>query len=98
MSGVSGEATCYEYTPDLTFTTAFLQPVCFWLLWQLSYVYFQFTYLDKHPELVISQRYLVADGRKTLTKYGYKLGIHLGIKKNMHGVLAHFFVTKYFKF
>lgn len=79
MMGGSSDTTCYEYTPDLTFTTGFLQPVSFWLFWQLSYVYFQFTYLDKHPELVISQRYLVADGRKTLTKYGYKMGIHLGL-------------------
>lgn len=79
ISGATEQETCYAYTPDLTFTSAFLLPVCFWLCWQFGYVYFQFTYLDKHPELVISQRYLVADGRKTLTKYGYKLGIHLGL-------------------
>ena len=78
MTDGASDTTCYEYTPGLTFTTGFLQPVSFWLFWQLSYVYFQFTYLDKHPELVTSQRYLVADGRKTLTKYGYKMGIHLG--------------------
>ena len=78
LAGETSESTCYEYTTDLTFTTGFLQPVSFWLFWQFSYVYFQFSYLDKHPELVISQRYLVADGKKTLTKYGYKMGIHLG--------------------
>ena len=83
ISGATEQETCYAYTPDLTFTSAFLQPVCFWLFWQLSYVYFQFTYLDKHPELVISQRYLVADGRKTLTKYGYKMGIHLGMLSHL---------------
>jgi len=79
LAGESSENTCYEYTTDLSFTTGFLQPVSFWLFWQFSYVYFQFSYLDKHPELVISQRYLVADGKKTLTKYGYKMGIHLGL-------------------
>ena len=82
LAGESSENTCYEYTTDLTFTTGFLQPVSFWLFWQFSYVYFQFSYLDKHPELVISQRYLVADGKKTLTKYGYKMGIHLGTPFN----------------
>lgn len=75
----SSESTCYEYTNDLSLITGFLQPVAVWFAWQLSYVYFQFTYLDKHPDLVISQRYLVADGRKTLTKYGYKMGIYLGM-------------------
>ena len=83
ISGATEQETCYAYTPDLTFTSAFLLPVCFWLCWQFGYVYFQFTYLDKHPELVISQRYLVADGRKTLTKYGYKMGIHLGMLSHL---------------
>ena len=75
----TSERTCYAYSSDLSFVSGFLQPVSFWFVWQISYVYFQFTYLDKHPDLVISQRYLVADGRKTLAKYGYRFGIHLGM-------------------
>ena len=94
LAGESSENTCYEYTTDLSFTTGFLQPVSFWLFWQFSYVYFQFSYLDKHPELVISQRYLVADGKKTLTKYGYKMGIHLGTL--LHAIFFpfdHYFIS-----
>ena len=92
LAGESSENTCYEYTTDLSFTTGFLQPVSFWLFWQFSYVYFQFSYLDKHPELVISQRYLVADGKKTLTKYGYKMGIHLGTQ--FHTIFFHSNIIK----
>ena len=92
---LSETTTCYAYSNDLTLTTGFLLPVSFWFMWQLSYVYFQFTYLDKHPELVISQRYLVADGRKTLTKYGYKFGIYLGMNYNEHFLISKlFFVLK----
>ena len=92
LTDASSETTCYAYSNDLTLTTGFLLPVSFWFMWQLSYVYFQFTYLDKHPELVISQRYLVADGRKTLTKYGYKFGIYLGMNYNKHVLIAKLFV------
>ena len=94
LAGETSENTCYEYTTDLTFTTGFLYPVSFWLFWQFSYVFFQFSYLDKHPELVISQRYLVADGKKTLTKYGYKMGIHLGTR--FHAIF--FYIRPLFNF
>ena len=100
MTGSPMDAACYDYAGGLNFATGFLQPVSFWMLWQFSYVYFQFVYLDKHPDLVISQRYLVADGRKTLAKYGYRFGIYLGkLAVSCVGVIlyVHYFCHSIYK-
>jgi len=79
---VSPESTevCYP-NQDLSLYTGFLIPVGCWWLWQLFYLYVQFSYLDFHPELTTSQRYLTEQALRKGQGMGVSWGKFLGLFK-----------------
>ena len=43
---------------SLSFVEAFVTPMVFYAIWQVFYLYIQYTVIDHDPELVTSLRYL----------------------------------------
>ena len=62
----------------LTLTEQFLNPMMFYLTWQMFYFYIQFTIIEKDKTLITSLRHLARDHKNPSTKLGTKLAINLG--------------------
>jgi hypothetical protein len=65
---------------SLSFTSALLVPLTFYLIWQVMHLYIQQTVIDNDPELVTSVRYLTSNKRSVI--YGIIKGYctRLGIR------------------
>ena len=66
-----------NFTP-LTWTEQFLNPLVFYIIWQIFYLIIHYTVIEKDPTLVTSIRHLTKDTKNPSHKMGAKLAVKLG--------------------
>ena len=63
---------------SLTWTEQFLNPLTFYIIWQIFYLIIHYTVIEKDPTLVTSIRHLCKDTKNPSHKLGAKLAVKLG--------------------